>query len=295
MVSFLLTTLSRNSSFSFLLKTVSVSPIRQAASKASFDIKEERISKHMLLKKLTHGSRGDKPLVLMFDWLYAKPSAVAKYCNLYHSKGMDVLVINGKLQHFLWPPIGFKLANSVLEYLTKARSGKEKFLVHAFSIGAYNYTLMLIHASGEKKFKHLRANTVGQVLDSIVIGTYDNMSTGIASTFTPNKAVRSLTLFFMNTYYNLTRKHTRDRYDEYVHYFIHNPVEVPTLIFYSLNDPMCDTKAMRNLINTWRTNFPELDVAAKSWKKSVHAAHIKYHEQEYLESWENFIRKIKGE
>lgn len=266
---------------------------RSASSTSSkYKIKEERISRNMLLRRLDHGSRDDKPLVLMFDWLFAKPGALAKYCNLYHGKGMDVIVINGKLRHFLWPPTGFKLVDDVLDYIMKERSGREKLLVHAFSIGAYIYTLMMIHASSVEKYRQFKTNVVGQVFDSIVIGNYDNMSTGIASTFTRNKAVKSSTLCIMNAYYNMTRKHTRDKYDEFVHYFIHNPIQVPTLVLYALNDPMSDPQAVENMISTWRNKFSSFDVKEKCWEKSVHAAHIKFHEQEYVENWEEFMRKI---
>lgn len=259
---------------------------------SKFQVKEERISKNMLLRTLGHESRDDMPLVLMFDWLFAKPGALAKYCNLYHGKGMDVIVINGKLRHFLWPPTGFKLVDDVLDYVMKERSCRERFLVHAFSIGAYIYTLMMIHACDVEKYRQFKTNVVGQVFDSIVIGNYDNMSTGIASTFTRNKVVKTSTLCLMNAYYNMTRKHTRDRYDEFVHYFIHNPIQVPTLVLYSLNDPMSDPQAVGNMINTWKNKFPSFDVEEKFWEQSVHAAHIKFHEKEYVENWEEFMQKI---
>ena len=246
----------------------------------------------MLLNKLENGLGNEKPLVLLFDWLFAKPAALAKYCDLYHRKGMDVLIINGRLIHFLWPPTGFKLVDHVLDYLLNGRADKDTFVVHAFSIGAYIYTLMMIQASEVEAFRPFRTRVVGQVFDSVVIGNYDNMSTGIASTFTANKAVRNSTLFLMNLYYNSTRKHTRDKYDEFVRHFIDSPIQVPTVVFYALNDPMSDPKALENMINIWKKDFPAFDVQTKSWEKSVHAAHLKFHEQDYLETWEKYIRNV---
>ena len=255
-------------------------------------VEENRISKNMILKKLESRPGSDRPLVLLFDWLFAKPTALKKYCELYHKKEMDVLVINGKLRHFLWPPTGIKLAEHVLDYILNGRSGKDTFLVHAFSIGAYVYTLMMIQASHDEKFRPFRDRVLGQVLDSIVIGSYDNMSSGIASTFTANKTLKNSTLFLMNLYYNSTRKHTRDRYDEFVAHFIHSPIQVPTLVFYALNDPMSDPTALENMLTVWRRDLPPFDVQTKSWAKSVHAAHLKYHERDYKETLEKFIQKV---
>ena len=246
----------------------------------------------MILKELENRPDGDRPLVLLFDWLFAKPAALSKYCDLYHNKGMDVLIINGKLRHFLWPHTGLKMAELVLDYLLNERSDKDSFLVHAFSIGAYVYTLMMIQASQDRKWQPFQDRVLGQVFDSIVIGNYDNMSTGIASTFTPNKAVRHFTLFLMNLYYNSTRKHTRDKYDEFVAHFIHSPIPVPTLVFYALNDPMSDSTALENMLTIWKRDVPSMDVQSKSWTESVHAAHLKYHEREYKETLEKYIQKL---
>ena len=271
---------------------VLTSTLRCTVRRVSSKVREERLSKYLVLKKVANKSRDDKPLVLLFDWLYAKPSALTKYCNLYHEQGMDVLLIKGRLRHFLWPPYGFKLADSVLEYTTEELVDSKRLIIHAFSIGAYNYTLTMIRASNEARFNQFRRKVIGQVFDSAVIGTYDNMSTGIAASFTKNKIIQHATLLTMNTYYNLTRKHTRDKYDEFMHCLIHNPIVVPTLIFYALNDPMCDSAAMQALISTWERNFPKLVADVKCWERSVHAAHLKLHEYEYRKVWDKFIQNI---
>lgn len=81
-------------------------------------VKTTRVSKHLLLNELEANSvtsdwntkKTEKPLVLLFDWLYAKPNQLRKYSALYHDIGLDVLTVTGRLSNFLWPPVGYKLA-----------------------------------------------------------------------------------------------------------------------------------------------------------------------------------------
>lgn len=124
----------------------------------------------------------NKPLVLLFQWLYAKPSDVKKYCALYHDIGLDVLAVRGKISHFLWLPEGVKLAAELFCYLKEFRPPDEKILIHASSLGAYNYTIALMATEDEasKEYQNFRERVVGQIFDSVVIGTYEDMSEGIA-------------------------------------------------------------------------------------------------------------------
>ena len=121
-----------------------------------------------------------RPLVLIFQWLYAKPTSVKKYIDLYHQIGLDVLAIRGKLSHFLWPPVGKQLCVELFEYLHEYRPPHEKLLIHAFSVGAYNYTIAMEAAEqDEQETGYFRDRVVGQIFDSIVIGSYENLSSGL--------------------------------------------------------------------------------------------------------------------
>lgn len=141
--------------------------------------------RHMTLYEAEAGSPStgaNKPLVLLFQWLYAKPHEVRKYCALYHEIGLDVLAVRGKISHFLWLPEGVKLAAELFCYLERHRPPNEKLLVHASSLGAYNYTITLMATENEasKEYQNFRERVVGQIFDSIVIGTYEDMSEGLS-------------------------------------------------------------------------------------------------------------------
>ena len=56
---------------------------------------------------------------------------------------------------------------------------------------------------------------------------------------------------------------------------------------------MCDATTMQNMQKQWSQDFPDFDATFKSWEKSVHSAHLKYHPEEYMAAWEEFMNKIK--
>lgn len=263
------------------------------------DKQASSVTQTQISKLLTRRSRDDqdkllgnqpRKLVLLFDWLYAKPAAVERYCDLYHARGLDVLTVNGRLVHFLWPPEGYKLAKEILAYLDTT---EEDLIVHAFSVGAYIYTLCLMLAQREpEKFGHFRDRVKGQIFDSVVIGSYDHMSTGMTVALPGNNVMKKPILKVMDTYYNMTKQSTRDEFDRLVDLFKSQPIMVPTLLFYSYNDPMCYVPAMEEMIENWRRNLPDFDVKGKCWEDSIHAAHLKFHTEEYLESWNELMAKI---
>lgn len=155
-----------------------------------YTLKETKLTQNLILyqvqtkegnatKQLKSDTR-KKPFVIIFNWLYAKSSSMQKYSRLYHDLGLDVLSVQGNLAHFLWPPKGFKLSCELLNYLKEYRPPEEEFFIHAFSVGAYNYTIAMQHAAEKpSESGDFRQRVCGQIFDSIVIGTYENMSKGI--------------------------------------------------------------------------------------------------------------------
>ncbi|XP_033749461.1 uncharacterized protein LOC117334111 [Pecten maximus] len=255
------------------------------------DITQTHISKQLVLRSLNYSDAHKRKLVLLFDWLYAKPAAVEKYCNLYHDQGLDVLTIKGRLVHFLWPPVGYKLAKNILQFVFQ--DSRHEVLVHAFSIGAYIYALCLMLSRREPDaFGAFRERVKGQVFDSIVIGSYDHMSTGIAVALPGTNTMKKPILHMMDVYFNRTKETTRDEYDKLVDLFTTDPVVVPTQLFYSYGDPMCYVPAIEQMITGWQRDIPDFDVTSKCWEKSVHAAHMKFHEEEYLIKWQEWLDKI---
>jgi hypothetical protein len=231
--------------------------------------------------------------VLFFPWLNSSKSAVEKYRNLYHKYGLDVLEIKAELKHFMWPSYGVQLA---LDALNIAHAEKElsrdKYIVHAMSIGAFIYTMVLVNCMKNSEYSALPDKIIGQVFDSIVIGGLPKMESGIGISASDSKILQNFVSSLARLYFSLTKKHTVDFYMEAVDNFHKLPPKSPSLVFYSHNDPMCDVDSMRHLLDVWKTNgFPLVE---KSWPVSAHAGHLRNHTEDYLSLHIKFMKEILG-
>lgn len=61
-------------------------------------------------------------------------------------------------------------------------------------------------------------------------------------------------------YFNITRRHTTDRYDGFHKRFIHSSIQVSMLIFDAENDPVSGPGAMRKPISIWKEEFRATDL-----------------------------------
>lgn len=120
-----------------------------------------------------------RPLLLFFSWLGAQPGPVSKYRDLYLNRGMDVLVIQSSVMHFLWPRWGLSYGLEVLKLLEEPQFSGRAVLVHAASIGGYTFTQILTHiAEGRKEHAGLAKRVIGHIYDSLVFGTLEHMAIG---------------------------------------------------------------------------------------------------------------------
>lgn len=230
-----------------------------------------------------------RPLLLLLPWLGARPAGIAKYRDLYLGCGMDVLTVESEVWHFLWPRWGLEYGAEVLEVLGDQRFTGRPLLVHAFSIGGYTFTQLLIHMAQEpEKFQELTQSMIGQIYDSMVAGSLEHMATGLGKTLFPRMEclVRSVALFF----FWLFKHQTADFYSNGLQVFYNSPVTSPALFFFCENDQLCDPVAMEAAIDQWRKRG--VAVETRKWKESVHAAHLRCHPKEYLSTLEKFVNSL---
>lgn len=124
-------------------------------------------------------SPAPRPLLLFFSWLGAQPGPVSKYRDLYLHRGLDVLVIQSAVMHFLWPRWGLSYGLEVLKLLEEPQFSGRAVLVHATSIGGYTFTQILTHiARGRKEHAGLAQRVIGHIYDSLVFGTLEHMAIG---------------------------------------------------------------------------------------------------------------------
>ncbi|KAK9525740.1 hypothetical protein VZT92_016422 [Zoarces viviparus] len=234
-------------------------------------------------------SSTSRPLLLFFSWLGARPAAVGKYRDLYLDRGMDVLLVQSKVTHFLWPRWGLDYGMEVLKVLEQPRFSERAVLVHATSIGGFTFTQTLINvAGGRKQHAGLDQRVIGHIYDSLVFGTLEHMAIGLGKTLVPR-----LENFVKNAamlYFWLFKKHTADIYDSGIQAFYDNPITAPALFYSSENDAMCDTAGMEKLIDHWRMRG--VTVESRKWKVSKHAAHMRCHPEDYLSTLEKYLQSL---
>ncbi|XP_040007936.1 uncharacterized protein LOC120803492 isoform X2 [Xiphias gladius] len=230
-----------------------------------------------------------RPLLLFFAWLGARPAAVAKYRDLYLDRGMDVLLVQSGVMHFLWPRWGLDYGLEVLKILEEPQFSGRAVLVHASSIGGYTFTQILTHISqGPKKYAGLTQRVIGHIYDSLVAGSLEHMAIGLGKTLVPRFEgfVKSTAML----YFWLFKTHTADFYDSSIQVFHNNPITAPALFFFSENDALCNPAVMEQLIERWRKTG--MAVESRKWKESKHAAHMRCHPQDYLSTLEKFLESL---
>lgn len=88
--------------------------------------------------------------------------------------------ISQKVQDFLWPRWGLEHGKKLLELLESERFVSRPLLVHAFSIGGYTFAQLLMHVTQDPhKYQSLTKRIKGQVYDSLVVGSLENMAIGM--------------------------------------------------------------------------------------------------------------------
>ncbi|XP_034032530.1 transmembrane protein 53 [Thalassophryne amazonica] len=230
-----------------------------------------------------------KPLILMLPWLGSRPQAVAKYCEIYFHIGLDVLVVESELKNFLWPRWGLDSGQSLLELLHSDRFLSCPLLVHAFSVGGYTFSQMLMHVYQDpQKYQAFVKRIKGQIYDSLVVGSLENMAAGLGKTVFPR--LETLVKQTSLLYFRIFKAQTVDNFNISINGFWNTPVTAPSLFFFCENDVMSDTRLLEEMICFWQKRG--MDVTAKKWEDSTHAGHMKRHPQEYLDTLKTFLHSV---
>ncbi|XP_075772868.1 transmembrane protein 53-B-like [Pelodiscus sinensis] len=232
-----------------------------------------------------------RPLVLLLPWFGARPRALARYLELYLPRGLDVLVVESELSHFLWPRWGLAYAARVLRLLQDSPPCRARpLLVHAVSIGGYTFAQMLVHLSHEPQRHGLLAQRIrGLVYDSLVTGGLADMALGVAQ-MTVSTAWRPLLAGGTKLYFCLLRCCTVRYYAAAQRVFLRPPLRCPVLLFHGGEDPLSPPGALQALLAGWRG--AGLRVQAHSWPDSRHAAHLRQHPREYQAALQGFLNQL---
>ncbi|XP_061922807.1 uncharacterized protein LOC133662699 [Entelurus aequoreus] len=234
-------------------------------------------------------SSSSRPLLLFLSWLGAHPAAASKYFHTYLERGMDVLLVQSSVLHFLWPCWGLDYGGEVLRVLEGPEFSGRPLLIYASSIGGYTFTQVLTHVA-HRRGEHdaLARRVVGHIYDSLVVGTLEHMATGLGKTLAPRleRVVKSTAMF----YFWLFKSSTADVYLRAMQVFDSSPVTAPALFFFSEDDALCDTAALERTVARWRRRG--VAVRSRKWVRSKHAAHMRCHPEEYRSTLESFLNSL---
>lgn len=251
-------------------------------------------TKFIIKKSSENGSQKADTLVVIFGFYGATERAIKNYCDMYQSFGFDVMHVPSHLKHFAWPKNSLDLSCDVLSYLNTSCSSYDQIIVHAFSMGAYNFTVCMGEMySKPELYGNIHDRIKAVIYDSLTIGELGNMAVGVGLGLSSNKIIQTAIPFAISIFFQLTYPWTVKFYNKYIDLFKQKPLEIPTLLYACKNDPMSQYEVLEVLEKYWheKFNFP---LVFHSWDKSKHSAHLQVHKNEYTQILTKFLCCVPG-
>lgn len=135
----------------------------------------------------------------------------------------------------------------------------------------------------------LKAPHTGWICVCMFLSTMPRLCTGLGKVIFPN--LETLVKHASLTYFSLFKSQTVDHFERSIDVFWNTPVTAPVLLFFCENDLISNAPITEDLIDYWRKRG--MDVTAKKWEDSRHAAHLQRHPQEYLSHVDRFLCSVQ--
>ncbi|XP_054159345.1 transmembrane protein 53-like [Oppia nitens] len=235
-----------------------------------------------------------RPLVVLLTWLMAQEKHVDKYSNLYLQKGFDVLTVKTNPFDLMFPSIGSrKIAQNCVTALNTELSQYPSVILHAFSVGAYQFGEMLLEIQKQQIENNedkdgLNGRIKGIVFDSVV--PFEELSNGVSRSLTTNPFLYKIIKSSINGHLKVCKRFATKYYKASSQAVWGNYMRVPALVLVSQNDRIGTASANRRLTDVWRKLG--IDVTFKCWDESGHVQHLPKHPIEYEELIDKFLNKI---
>lgn len=234
-----------------------------------------------------------RPLVIFLPFFKAPASVVDKYESLYRKLGFDMIVHSAQLRDFLWPRHGLKSSYEFLKRIEDEVDEKRWVVVHAMSIGCYFFTLMLDHLQDGERFPKLFNGIKGQILESPVLGTVEEMARGVAGSLYPSQTVRRRVVMMASlSYFAITSPYTVSYYDRLIDLCYEKPLRAPAILYATQDDPLSLEANFRRLVESWRK--AGINVVDKVWPRTKHASALRCHPQAYADKLYQFLNGLAG-
>lgn len=230
-----------------------------------------------------------RPIAIIFSWLNAKESNVAKYRTVYNSYGMDMLHVRTLASNVVFDRKLMDTVEGVLDLLNQSANQHRPIIMHGFSVGAYLYCHSAVHILAHpEKYEGIRSRLKGIVMDSPV--DFDCAARGLSRTLTRTPWLQESLERFFNLQFRTTLSFTMRRFLEMSAVFRDNPLRLPAVVFNSHRDKIASHEQVNKAMEQWRAHG--LPVTDKWWTDSLHAAHFRLHPEEYKALVHTFCRQI---
>lgn len=228
------------------------------------------------------------PIVVMLSWMGASKKHLAKYTKFYEDMGYEVHCVLNGLRTAMLPRASREQAEKVERLIAAQPDGRPVF-VHAFSIGTGIYGLVLDRVGGDlERLEALKRRVAGVVFDSGPAPIFPRDVAKGLHTVCPmiSKAVWEP---IAGAFFAVTR--ARKSFGKSEDALANNQFPSPQLYFYSLDDKVIPNvhHAIEGFIE--KNQQLGVEVYNKWWKNSVHACHLKMHQEEYIANLEKFVKR----
>ncbi|XP_054155761.1 transmembrane protein 53-like [Oppia nitens] len=231
-----------------------------------------------------------RPLTMIFAWMLAKDKHIEKYKQMWFKRGFDVLIVKTSPLDLLLPPVGGQVvAANVVKSLHELCAQYNEIVVHAFSVGGYQFGLTLQQLTGIQENRYLLDSIKGLILDSMVFT--EDCAPGLSRAITQHPAVQPLIEQSINGFLRLFKNISVKYYDMAYNAYANPGAKYSGLFLYAKNDIVSSVASNEHIIDTWRRAGH--NVRAKCWDRSTHVLHYRDHKTDYELELDSFIRSLK--
>ena len=237
----------------------------------------------------------DKPirrLAVLFAWMLAKEKHLERYRNLYFRRGFDVLTVTTSPLELLLPEKGSQpIAKNVLNFMNDQITNYPEIVIHAFSVGGYQFGEVLVEMAKETNLHILR--NMSKAIKGLICDSGADMEAipkGLSRAVTNNRFLQKLfknyIAFHMKLFHSIATKH----YFASEQAFKNNVIRCPSLILVSYDDVVGNPEANQRVRESWQRNG--IQVQWKCFDSSSHVGHLLKYPEEYQREVDIFLNKV---
>lgn len=254
---------------------------------------QRSVSEFYFTEEVPAGEKKKRPLAVVMAWLMAGEKQLEKYRQLYLRRGYDVLTVRTSPLQFVFPETGSqKIAENMVQFLAKAAQNYPQVLVHAFSVGAYQFGELLVRLKSEisPAAELVKDRMKGIILDSAV--DLANAPPAVGRALAPkSKAGQKAVEVALEGYLRMAEKMATRHYRTSQETLHENPFRIPSLIIVSHKDKFATLDANEKLAEHYsRAGIP---VELKVFTESPHVQHYRYYPTEYEQLMERFLNTVQ--